>query len=82
MSPERSVTYVSERTLCCRFSWTFEATVAGTRIYTMLHSGGGEQADGYAKEFGPSLEVSISARVFESYAFAVESALRCWWLIC
>ena len=42
----------------------------------------GGQADGYAKEFGPSLEVSISARVFESYAFAVESALRCWWLIC
>jgi hypothetical protein len=41
-----------------RFDWTFEETVQGTRI-TQHCSLEGEQADTYAKTFGPALESGI-----------------------
>jgi hypothetical protein len=41
-----------------RFDWTFEETVQGTRI-TQRCTLGGEQADTFAKKFGPALESGI-----------------------
>jgi hypothetical protein len=43
-----------------RFSWTFEGTVAGAKI-TQCCFLEGEQANAFAKEFGPRLEAGISA---------------------
>jgi hypothetical protein len=57
-----------------RFDWTFEETVQGTRI-TQHCTLEGEQADTYAKRFGPALEGGIPDGM-RKLCSAMESAVR------